>query len=279
MHCSGYVALLALVGVVGCGAGAGASAAGGGGANDARGAAGTCVERQHLTSAELAQSPRGDRDLEVLAAALGGTVAADPAIYARLARDVAAIRAAEPSLTTVTYRTGHDGRTLMLEFGNTDARDRILAGHEPTFEALRPRLAPIAVNLAYSWVVVGFERVYDLVRLREYYRRISGVSDVGLNVMAGGGPSMCVERDDDDAAWTYWVLDAGGDCPAGCTTMRVFGFRTAPSGALERLGASDTETAARLDPASEAALQRCVDHARERAARPTEVCDALLAPP
>lgn len=242
----------------------------------------TCAQRQHLTRAELAASPRGDRELEALAAALGGTVAGEPALYERLVRDLGAIRAADPSLAHVTYRTGHDGRTLMLE-PDADARERILAGRDPLFEALRAKLHPTAVSTAWSWVTVTFDRVYDLARLRDYYRRIRGVNDVGLNVMTGDGPTICVDREPTGegrataSAWTYFMLDAGGDCPAGCTTLRVVVFRTQRAGVVERLGASSRDDGTGLPPALAAQLASCQRREQARAARPTEVCNTASA--
>jgi hypothetical protein len=233
---------------------------------------GSCVDHEHLSSVELAASPRADRDLEVLAATLGGTVAADPAIYDRLARDVAAARAVDPTLARVSYRTGHDGRTLMLEMDPT-ARQRVLAGADPTFEALRARFGPIQVDTPYDWVTVAFERVFDLSRVRDYYLRIPGMNDIGFNVLMGDGPTMCVERDEMDANWTYWFLDAGGDCPAGCTTLRVVGVRTDRAGTLTWIGASDSEGAGGLSPEAMAAAATCHEHATERAAQPTAICE------
>lgn len=233
---------------------------------------GACETHEHLTQADLAASPREDRALEALAATLGGTVAADPAIYARLVRDVATARARDPSLARVSYRLDHDGRSLMLEMDPV-ARARVLAGDDPTFEALRARFGPLQVDTPYDWVVVTFERVFDLARVRDYYMRIEGMNDIGFNVFGGDGPTMCVDRDDADARWTYWFLDAGGDCPAGCTTLRLVGMRTDAAGTIEWLGSSDSEGEGGLSPEATAAAATCGEHARARAAQATAICE------
>ena len=78
------------------------------------------------TAAGIAATPRADQLTELLALAVGDGVTADPVAYDRLARDLGAIRSAEPEVAESPFRASYDGQTLTLV-----ARD--LA----TFEAIR----------------------------------------------------------------------------------------------------------------------------------------------
>src|SRR6187402_2787929 len=65
----------------------------------AGGAAGSCMVSVP-SPAVIASTPRADTNLELLALRLSSGVVAEQAIYDRVVRDVAAIREADPSLST-----------------------------------------------------------------------------------------------------------------------------------------------------------------------------------
>lgn len=200
------------------------------------GANGSCEERDGIRAMDLDATPRPDRATERLALTISRGITAEPAVYDRLARDLAAMRRADPSIAQLEYRGEDDGRTLFL-IVETDGPTWIR--EHPAFDALRRRFRAPAPTFPMGWVTLAFDDVLALRRVGAYFQRIPGVREVGTNVLVGDGPTICVEPGAD--LWTTYFVDAGGDCPAGCTTLRLVVFTSTAAGAITRVGEADPE--------------------------------------
>lgn len=208
-----------------------AAAACGGATRDVAATRASCEEQDRVRPADLSATPRADPAIERLAVALGRGLTADERTYQRLVRDLGAMRRADPSIATIDYRTGHDGRTIFL---HPDRGGEEWARGNAAFDAMRRRFRAKSVSFPYSWVAVEFDGVYELQRLGAYFRRLPGVQSVDFNVLTGDGPSICVQAD--APTWRYHFLDASGDCPAGCIDLRVVAFTSDPGGRIARIG-------------------------------------------
>jgi hypothetical protein len=196
---------------------------------------------------ELAATPRADANLELLALRHSPGIVADPAIYARVVRDVSAIRAEDPSVAGIAYFPGQDGRTLSLEV-------------EPaTFSQMQSGAYHAWDCLNHSYVVNGlkfemfdsthtqnalitFKGSYEIADLAAQYASLPGVSSATYGGAGGGdGPTICLTREADQ--WHYVFDQAGGDCPAGCTEHVYHHFSTTADGEVTSLGGLTTDEA------------------------------------
>lgn len=187
--------------------------------------------------AELASTPRPEPDVELLALRLDGSFVASDATYERLAADVARIRSELPEID-VTYRSPHDGKTLVLSLTEPAALS-IESDEYGFWDCLNDRYGVEAVQLDYSRLTdtwqgfVTLEGVYDLERVAELYAMLPGVKSTGPGSTHDDGPTTCVTRNGD--LYEYVVDDRGGDCPAGCTETTAYRFRSRGAGDVEAL--------------------------------------------
>lgn len=265
MRCSSLLALTLAVAACGGGSAGGAPAAGAGGAGTGTTNGTSCEERDGIRPEDLDATPRPDRATERLALTISRGLTAEQGVYDRLVRDLAAMRRADPSIAQLEFRGIDDGRTLIL---HTDLGGEAWVAEHPELEALRRRFRAPSPSFPYHWVAFEFGDVFELRRLGKYFERLRGVQEVGTNVLTGDGPTICVAPGTD--RWTTYFVDAGGDCPAGCTTVRIVAFTSTAAGALERLGEADPERGG--DPRLIEGARRCLQGAEQRTARFVPAC-------
>ncbi len=199
------------------------------------------------SAAEIALTPRSDENLELLALQLDeGALVATQATYDWVVDDVAAIRALDPDLAGIGYFPPHDGKTLALTPTEV-AFQSIEAGQYSAWDCLNDfygleSIVPSPLTITRSFVVLTLEGIYDLPQLAELYGQLPGIERAEANGFGGDGPKICAQR---IARGIEYVVDnAGGDCPAGCTTHDAHHFESAAPGEIEALDTWNSEDTA-----------------------------------
>ena len=175
-----------------------------------------------------------DENLEQLALRLSSGLYADPAVYARLVRDITAIRASSPTLTSVHYRPDRDVRVLRVTFEPLyfwRARMNLYSDWDCPNRFLG---ASMTVHSEFHYVELTFSGLYNPQITSQAYRELAGVTATEFAGILGGGSNIYVSRS--EGIWHY-VLDlAGGDCPSGCTEHELHYFQTALDGNVQPAG-------------------------------------------
>jgi hypothetical protein len=207
------------------------SCAGGGGSGGegGSGSATDCDEIGHGTSAEIAATPRADIVLEQLAIVAGSGVTADPAIYDRIVRDVAAIREAEPAVAHIDYFPADNGKTVFLATDD-ETYEATQAGDYHAWDCLNDHY--VMENVEWfdliSHVAVTLKGSYDISIVASDYATLDGVASATASGTLGDGSTICLDASSD--TW-LWVFDeASGDCPAGCIDHLYWHFTSQPNG-------------------------------------------------
>lgn len=215
------------------GDGAGAGAAG-------TGAPPSCDSLDAAVSAEeAAQTPRERPDLEDLAIAMDGGAVADPARYGRLVEDAAAIRQLAPELPPIGYSpsAGHDQLTLLVD---EPAHEAMVAGAYSAWDCLNERYGvetEIHEGSRHSnlrFVDLHFTGAFNLDLVAADYLALPGVERTSRSPSIGAD-AFCA-ADLGGGALRYFLLYGAGDCTAGCTELRAYGFESTAPGTIARLG-------------------------------------------
>jgi hypothetical protein len=181
----------------------------------------SCPELSNLeSSADIDATPRPDADAELLALLFGDSVTADPALYARVAADLAAIRALDESIADLRARVSFDSRHLSLIVDDArPMRDHVYHDWD-------------CLNAHYGWIRTtvlvyehgdGFASVElkgryatDLLACRYAHLPHVGYAEAGSYDGDGSGVFGFI---DDDGSTLHYAFDrAGGDCAVACTT-------------------------------------------------------------
>lgn len=191
-----------------------------------------------VTAAELASTPRADTNLELLALKLSkGRVVADQAIYDRLVRDVAVLRAQWPELATIPFFPTHDGKTISLNV-DQDTAASMKSGAYTAWQCLNTRLG---ARLPFDYLRLGsaepaivifkLKGLYAIDVLAPEYGRLPGVitSHAGT---PGDGSTICVTPGPD--TWHYVIDQGSNDCPF-CIDHTYFHFTTSVDGVVVAL--------------------------------------------
>ncbi len=187
---------------------------------------------------EVAQTPRADQNLELLALKLTTGVVAEQADYDRVVRDMAAIRAQNPDLADIDFYSSIDGKSLLLEV-SPDTAKVMLAGSYHAWDCLNQRY--VAENISglqtssVTAMSVVLKGIYDTDRVAAQYALLPDVMYAQTGGYSGGdGPTICLTRE--DTLWHYVLDRAGGDCASGCNTHEYHHFTTTADGTLASLG-------------------------------------------
>lgn len=226
-------------------AGAGASGGAHGGSGGAGGAAPSCDGVVPLaTPAELASTPRADQDAEILALEAGTTLVASPAIYERVTRDLAALRAAYPDLASEPpCPTWQDRAVLHVHF-DAEGYALMKAGSYDAWSCLNAIYGgdpggPQWIDQS-AFVALPDRRLrYDL--LAAEYETLPHVTDV-LTDSSTGDPGRDACLSIDGTTYSY-IFDrgTGPNCDAVCLHHRYAGFTTAADGTITALGVFEVD--------------------------------------
>jgi hypothetical protein len=189
---------------------------------------------------ELALTPRADHNLELLALEQlePDSLVVSQSTYERVERDVAAIRALEPSLVPVYYRSGTDGRRIKIQW----SEDALAAFHEGQYTAWN------CLNEAYrltdfrtleSETELVFDGIYNVGLVFELYRQLPGVTGGNASWLGADGPTICVSRAGD--GYDYVFDDTGGSCGV-CEQHLAYHFQTDVTGQVTPVAEWDSTT-------------------------------------
>ncbi len=188
------------------------------------------------TAEETASTPRADGSLELLAAAIDGSLVASQPTYDRVVADVAAIKSANPALAAISHLGVHDGRTLLLGVDQS-TEQAIIAGTYTAWDCMNTRYELATVNVQSWYTMLSFPGNYQTEHLLAEYLSLPGVVSAEPNWLVGDGPTICGNRDGE--TYTYVFDDASGDCPAGCIVHAYSGFEVDADGGITPLGTWD----------------------------------------
>ena len=152
---------------------------------------------------------------------------------ARLSRDLAAIRAAEPSLKDVRYKLPDEGQRLLLFFTDATAAEQ---GVYSAWDALNAAFGLKGMQPGVNGgLELEFGPVLHLPRVAALYRALPGVIEATPSGLRFDGSTVHVCRKGEGAWYTFDI--GSGDCPSGCLQRTWHVFRVArPGGVPERLG-------------------------------------------
>lgn len=209
-----------------------------------------------VTRADAAASPRPDADAELLALILDRTVIARGATYARVQRDLTAIRAAEPAFRSVHVLAGDVHEVEMAVRSGEAAPPSCLldllgvgplhllydAGSEGTFQTIKVRARTNLRLLAE--VLTRRTDPSQLAPVESAYPRGEGIPAWRLpehgkicgHREAGSGDRIVYILDlaPSDVAWNKHV--DGGECVYACRRHHAVIYRTDAAGAVTRVG-------------------------------------------
>jgi hypothetical protein len=207
---------------------------------------GNCLCHEGLaTPEEIAATPREDTNLEQLALRHSDGIVADQDVYDRIVRDVTRIRAEDADVSEIGYWPPNDGKTLLLgvDGATWDAMQsdgysdwNCLIDSYPVENTTYEKYT----SLDMYTVQIELRGIYNLEPIAAQFAELPGVSSAEPNFGIGDGPTICLTPS--DAVWHYVFDQAGGDCPAGCTT-HLYTYFTVSSddGTIERVGSWGTE--------------------------------------
>jgi hypothetical protein len=225
-------------GAAGLGGTGGASGtAGGGGVASAGPCAGFVAK---ATPDQVAKTPRANHTAEVLAVETLGTFVADDALYQRVASEVEAIALLAPQTASIMPVSFASDSQLLLtldapglqsyQSGSYHGWDCANAAYGENKDALVSTTLPL--------VLVAFaNKIYNTPVLAKEYAMLPDVAGAEPSSGSIDGPDVCLQIDGDVHSYIY--DQAGGDCPAGCTTHLYFGFEAKVGTAVQPLGTYD----------------------------------------
>jgi hypothetical protein len=190
---------------------------------------------------EIAATPRLDGNLELLALELDlGRLTASQETYARVVADMNAIRAANPPLADISFYPRSDGKSMQLLPDDLTA-ESIRNNEYTAWDCLNQfygleMLDARRIGLGSPYVVyISLKGIYNMGAVASAYAQLPGMTRVQVSSSGFGDSStICATRD--GSTFTYVVDRRGGDCPAGCTTLDAYGYRSTAPGEIELLG-------------------------------------------
>jgi len=179
------------------------------------------------TAAEIQATPRTDINLEALAISMAGTLTAPQAVYDRVVTDIGAIRAMmstiAPGVSTISYRTPDDMRSLMMGFDSVNMAS-VQAGTYTDWDCPNQWYEMQQIDASSSYVLVEFEGIYNIPMLAAEYGTLLGVQYAEPNSMVGGGGTICGTIDGD--TWHFVLVNCLNPSPAGCIGKDYYYFTT-----------------------------------------------------
>jgi hypothetical protein len=216
----------------------------------------SCGEPSHCgqgSSAELAVTPRPgpDTGLEALALLMGKGLTADDAVYGRVLRDVAAMRASHPALVGLTFVPRFDPRLLVVDLDRA-THDALVAGNYHAWDCLNAWYGVTQVETFAGELdaLVHFDKFLDLGRVEVDYRAVPGVQ--GTQWQNSGAPdnanSFCGRID--GTTYHYYARVDG----------TLYYFTTQPGGAPVLVGTDPGDNSAPWAPTANFCFIGTVDY-------------------
>jgi len=190
------------------------------------------------TSATLTGSPRPDIDAERLALRAqrdAEVVVASEAIYQRIARDLASLRAAAPDIPPAFHHFG--ARRVMLH-----VTPAVIAAQEAgTYQGLDCLNAWTGAQITrvmsmIEVMTVRFDALVHPGTIARLYRAHPDVLGVEADRMFGGGDDITLCNEAIGGTHRYMIHTGWGDCPAGCIHWSFRGYEVSEEGVVTPLG-------------------------------------------
>lgn len=193
---------------------------------------------------DVSASPRADERIETLALALSPGLIARQADYDRIARDVAAIEAQDPSLRDfpVYVASAGFGHRFLVYLDTPDVPTTGAAA--ASWACLNTAMGVTSIKRFLSlrpgpepWAgILTFRGLYRPEALAAVYTTLPFVRYVEADEPIGGhGSTICFEPG--PSAWTYYFFDrADGVCTAGCGSHEITAYDVSTAGEVTALG-------------------------------------------
>jgi len=191
---------------------------------------GTCTLL--ATAEEIAETPRADFNLELMAIRYRDTesVVADQATYDRLVRDMAVMRAEESELEDITYMGERGPGTDVLGLTlNSEASALAQAGDYHAWDCLNEGYGPASIDsvlLSPGTLLVGirFAGRYSMDEIALQYAALPGVTGAGANYPTrppqGAPTDICLSKN--GPAWSYLFINPDQETGTGDRTLYYF---------------------------------------------------------
>jgi len=191
-----------------------------------------CQERTGGDADELAGTPRRHQGIEALGLTLTDAIAVSDALYARLLRDITAIKQRNPQLVGLEHRPEYDTSSLLVKAADDATAAAIRASEYTGWDCLRQRYAQTdAHNMFGRHFDLRFKGVYDMRQLGNLYAQLPDIEATSLNLNVGDGSTIRVDRN--GAVYTYRFHRKWGDCPSGCIENLSWTYRVGEAGGIE----------------------------------------------
>jgi len=198
---------------------------------------GPCEDYEGLaTPEEVAATPRADAEVEVLALRAGDVLLASDDVYARVARDLAAIRADYTDVASITARMRANPSSVLVLFDDATIDD-VEAGTYTAWDC--PNALYGATDIGdpvFNGVTIRFEGRFEPEILGTEYATLPGVTSAGASVGIGDGDDISIDVEGDTYSWIF--SQGSGDCQAGCINHDYWGFTTNADGDITYEGTS-----------------------------------------
>jgi len=173
-------------------------------------------------------SPRPDEEAEILAIEYGSSLLADDAMYERIHRDLAAIRAYQPEVAEVVHHPAWAPDELLAKVFSgvpTSEFEALNAYYQTTIGGTISRpdgttyLLSFPGRLWIPWVADEYEALAEVDYAEPNHRY--GEADA-IYIQTGSG------------VWEYHFVHGWGDCMAGCIWHACWTFEVDASGYVEQ---------------------------------------------
>lgn len=208
---------------------------------------------------DVSASPRAEERIEMLALSVSPGLIARQADYDRIARDVSAIEAQDPSLRDfpVYFANAGYGRTIRLMI---DASGPPSTGADAAaWDCLNSAMGVTTIETLEPWPSPGpdvftgrltFRGLFRAPALASLYAALPFVLRAEAEVPGGGdGSTICLEKGPSE--WRYFFDRADGDCPAGCGSHEITAYDVSTAGEVTALGVWDGGSGDRPDDLTE----------------------------
>ncbi|MEM7228577.1 MAG: hypothetical protein AAF432_07155 [Planctomycetota bacterium] len=163
-----------------------------------------------------------------------GGLFAPPELIDRVERDLALIRAAEPTLATEFHTPTWSGLGLILTLDDALPQDN--------FDCLNEYygVTDITVLGALGFVIIDFPRVHNSAQMVTNYLAAPEVLTAGEDFIVGGQNfwTPTAPLANPDATWTWNVDDGFFDCFDGCDCHYFYTFRVSAGGDVVLISSS-----------------------------------------
>ena len=193
------------------------------------------------TDEELALTPRQDTNLEELAIVATERVVAGEVEYARVLRDVAAIRGMRPDLESIGFLAAFQQEIIIRADEATIAQ--MATGAYPHWDCLNERFKVSGISSGAGTpdrLDLSFDGIYHIPTLAARYSVLPQVESASGGLSVGDGSTLCLTPGED--TWHYVVDKGVGNCESGCVDHDYSYFITTVDGTVLDSGSWATQS-------------------------------------